>query len=237
VPLAPEQAKKQRSSFCTNHAPFVGARRKSRVLPARASANFASLTGPSGQRQANRFPATNVGSRIPDMSFIRSVLVGACAFALEIASIGAFCQSVKHDDNKWQNRQHQADLLIQRAFKRFALKDFKGSVQLLKEAATIDPNDPSVSRKLCEAYQWTNELDLAEGACERNIKLDPNPLSYNLLGLAFLAKEDYKQAGKVFENGTTANSQVPVVIPCNLLWVLIGSEQYEQTVSSANQLI
>jgi Flp pilus assembly protein TadD len=173
----------------------------------------------------------------PNMSFIRSVLVGGFAFALlEIASIGAFCQSVKHDDNKWQNRQQQADLLIQRAFKRFALKDFKGSVQLLKEAATIDPNDPSVSRKLCEAYQWTNELDLAEGACQRSIKLDPNPLSYNLLGLVFLAKQDYKQAAKVFEKAT-ADSEVPVVVRYNLLWALLGAEQYEQAVASAKQII
>ena len=172
------------------------------------------------------------------MLFIRSVLIGGLAFALlEIAPIGASCQSDKPGDNTWQNRRQQADSLIQRAFKRFVLQDFTGNVQLLKEAATKDPNDPSVSRELCEAYQWTNELDLAEGACQRSIKLDPNPLSYNLLGLVFLAKEDYKQAAKVFEKATTANSQVPVVIRYNLLWALLGANQYEQAVSSAKQLI
>jgi Flp pilus assembly protein TadD len=153
-----------------------------------------------------------------------------------IASITASCQSPKHDDNGSQSKRQQADSLIQKALERFGAEDFKGNVQLLKEAATIDPTNPRVWWKLCEAYQLTDEMNLAIGACQHNIKLDPSPLSYNSLGLVYLAQKDYQQAAVAFEKATT-DSEVPFIVLENYLWSLFGSKRFEKAVPSAKRLV
>jgi Tfp pilus assembly protein PilF len=170
------------------------------------------------------------------MSFTRLLVVGFASAVFGLASIAAFCQSPKHDDGGSQSKRQQADSLIQKALERFGAEDFKGNVQLLKEAATIDPTNPRVWWKLCEAYQLTDELNLAIEACQHNIKLDPGGLSYNSLGLVYLAQKDYAQAAKAFEKAT-ADSEVPPIVHQNLLWALFGSKQYGQAVLSAKRLI
>lgn len=171
------------------------------------------------------------------MSLTRSLLVGLASTAFAIGSLVAFCQSTKRDGNapSTESKRQQADALIQKALERFAAEDFKGNVQLLKEAAAIDPTNPRVWWKLCEAYQLTDEMTLAIQACQQNIKLDPSPLSYNSVGLVYLAQKDYEQAAKAFEKAT-ADAE-PAIIHQNLLWALFGSKQYEKAVSSAKRLI
>lgn len=146
----------------------------------------------------------------------RSLLTGFVLTIVGIASIGAACQSPKHDAESPQSKRQQADSLIQKALERFAAEDFKGNVQLLKQAATIDPTNPRVWWKLCEAYQLTDEMNLAIESCQHNIKLDPSPLSHNSLGLVYLAQKDYQQAAVAFEKATT-DSEVPFMVLENYL--------------------
>jgi Tfp pilus assembly protein PilF len=171
------------------------------------------------------------------MSLTRSLLVGFASTAFAMAPLVALCQSNKCDGNapSSETKRQQADALIRKALERFATEDFKGNVQLLKEAAAIDPTNPRVWWKLCEAYQLTDEMPLAIQACQQNLKLDPSPLPYNSLGLVYLAQKDYEQAAKAFEKATT--DPEPAIIHQNLLWALLGSKQYEKAVPSAKGLI
>jgi len=131
---------------------------------------------------------------------------------------------------------NQADALIQKALERFAAEDFKGNVQLLKEAATIDPTNPRVWWKLCEAYQLTDEMNLAIDACKRNIEINPDGVSHNSLGLVYLAQKDYAHAVPEFEKAT-ADSATPPIIYQNLVFALTGSKQYEKAALAAERMI
>lgn len=131
--------------------------------------------------------------------------------------------------------RRQADALIGDAGKKLAQDNFKENVRLLKEAATIDPTNPRVWWKLCEGYQLTEELDSAVDACEQEIKINPSDVSYNGLGLVYLAKKDYLHAAEAFGRAAK-DSKIPQV-HSNLVWALLGSEQYEKAVPAAQRMI
>ncbi len=137
------------------------------------------------------------------------------------------CQSTK---------RQQADDLIQKALGKFAQEDFKGNVQLLKQAAAIDPDNPRVWSKLCEAYQLTDEMNLAIDACKHNIEINPDGTSHNSLGLVYLAQKDYPHAQEEFEKATADSSVAPIVYQ-NLVFALTGSKQYEKAAISAERMI
>ncbi len=166
----------------------------------------------------------------------RSILPWFVAGVFGIASTVALCQSPKHQDTTSSSKRDQADALIQKALGRFAAEDFKGNIQLLKEAAAIDPTNPRVWWKLCEAYQLTDEMNLAIDACKHNIEIDPSGLSYNSLGLVYLAQKDYAHAAQEFEKAV-ADSAAPPIIYQNLLFALFGSKQYEKAASFAQRFI
>jgi Tfp pilus assembly protein PilF len=166
----------------------------------------------------------------------RSILTWFVAGVFGIVSTVALCQSPKHQDTTSSSKRDQADALIQKALEKFAAEDFKGNVQLLKEAATIDPMNPRVWWKLCEAYQLTDEMNLAIDACKRNLEINPDGISHNSLGLVYLAQKDYAHAVPEFEKAT-ADSAVPPIIYQNLVFALTGSKQYEKAALSAERMI
>ena len=132
--------------------------------------------------------------------------------------------------------RERADTLIQNAAKKFAIGDFKGNVELLKEAATMDPENPRVWWKLCEGYSLTDELTLAVSACQRNVELNPDGISYNSLGLAFLAQHDFAQATQAFEKAI-ADPKVPPLVYQNLMWAVFGSKQYKKAVAFGRRYV
>jgi tetratricopeptide (TPR) repeat protein len=130
----------------------------------------------------------------------------------------------------------KADDLITDAGKKFAANDLKGNVQLLKDAAGIDPTNPRVWWKLCEGYQFIEELDLAIAACKQNVELHPSGgISYNSLGLAYMAKKDYSKAVEAFETAVVKSPQ-PALYH-NYVWALQSSGQYEKAVTAAERLV
>lgn len=165
----------------------------------------------------------------------RFLLVCFVSATLGIWPIPAFCQSSKNEQTDSAKRQ-EADELIQKALGRFAAEDFKGNVQLLKQAATIDPTNPKVWWKLCEAYQLTDEMSLAIDACKHNIEINPDGISHNSLGLVYLAQKDYAHAQQEFEKAT-ADSSVPPIVYANLVFALSGSKQYEKAAIAAERMI
>jgi tetratricopeptide (TPR) repeat protein len=132
-------------------------------------------------------------------------------------------------------KRDQADWLISEAGKKLAEGSDKENVRLLKEAAQLDPSNRRVWWKLCEGYQLTKELDLAVSACKWNIEIDHSGLSYNSLGLVYLAKKDYLQASNAFD-AAAKDSQDPGIHK-NLVWALVGSRQYQKAISAAQRMV
>ncbi len=131
-------------------------------------------------------------------------------------------------------KRDQADRLISKAGEKLAEGNDKENVSLLKDAAQLDPSNRRVWWKLCEGYQFTGELDLAVSACKRNIEINPSGISYNSLGLVYLAQKDYLQASTAFEIAAKG-SQIPG-IHGNLVWALAGSGQYQKAISAAQRM-
>jgi tetratricopeptide (TPR) repeat protein len=106
---------------------------------------------------------------------------------------------------------------------------------LLKQAADTDPNNRKVWWKLYEAYQLTEEMDLALTACKQELSLHPSSSSHNGLGLVYLAKKDYVQAASEFEKAA-ADSDVSQ-IHSNYVWALLESKQYKRAIPAAQRLV
>lgn len=127
----------------------------------------------------------------------------------------------------------RADDLIRKAEKA---SDPRDKVQLLANAARIDPTNPNVWWKLCEGYQDTNELELATAACKQSIHLHPNDgLSYNSLGLACMANKDYARAADAFETAVAKSPQPDLY--GNYVWALRSSGQYEKAVTISERMV
>jgi tetratricopeptide (TPR) repeat protein len=129
----------------------------------------------------------------------------------------------------------KADDLIGEAGKKFAASDFKGNVQLLSEAARIDPRNPRVWWKLCEGYQLTEEFDLAIAACHRNVDLRGDAIDYNSLGLAYMAKRDYPNAALAFEKSVKQSPDR--IFYRNFVWSLESAHQYEKAVPAVERWV
>jgi tetratricopeptide (TPR) repeat protein len=132
------------------------------------------------------------------------------------------------------NREH-ADELIKNAQRKFAESNYKDNVRLLKEASAIDPTNPRVWWKLCEAYQLTEEFDLAVAACKREIEIDPGGLSYNSLGLAYTPKKDYPNAVTAFERAVKDSPKPGVYL--NLVGALQSLQQYDKATAAAQRMV
>lgn len=135
---------------------------------------------------------------------------------------------------KWH--RVRADRLITEAGKKYAANDLRGNVQLLTDAAGIDPTNPRVWWKLCEGYQSTEELDLAIAACKQDVELHPTDgTSYNSLGLAYMAKKDYAKAVEAF--GMAVGKSPQPTLYSNYVWALRSSGEYEKAVTAAERLV
>jgi Tfp pilus assembly protein PilF len=159
--------------------------------------------------------------------FLRSFLTSA--FVLIVAASSG-CQ-ISNTDSK----NEAAETLIRQAAASFAAGDFRKNADLLKQAADTDSNNRKVWWKLCEAYQLTNELDLAVKACKQELSLRPSSSSHNGLGLVYLAKKDWPQAAFEFEKaaGDSNISQ----IHSNYVWALLESKQFERAIPAAQRLV
>lgn len=134
---------------------------------------------------------------------------------------------------KWNRAR--ADDLISEAGKKFAESDFKGNIQLLSKAAKIDSRNPRVWWKLCEGYQLTEDFDLAIAACRRNIAVHADAISYNSLGLAYMAKRDYANAASAFEESVKQSPSG--IFYRNLVWSLESGHQYGKAVPAAQRWV
>ncbi|HKW62887.1 MAG TPA: hypothetical protein VJN89_10105 [Candidatus Acidoferrum sp.] len=132
-------------------------------------------------------------------------------------------------------RREIADTLISDAGSKMRNSDDRGNVDRLKEASLADPVHPQVWRKLCEGYQLVEELDQALDACQQNIKVNPDGLSYNSLGLVYMARKDYVHASQAFQVAAQASGSPQV--HSNLVWTLLASGQYERGVPEIEKLI
>jgi tetratricopeptide (TPR) repeat protein len=132
------------------------------------------------------------------------------------------------------SKRDEADGLIWEAGQKLSEGKDKENIRLLEEASQLDPTNPRVWWKLCEGYQFTEELDLAVAACKRDVELHHSPLSYNSLGLAYLAQKNYSEAARSFEKAVQG-SQDPNIHK-NLVWALLGSGQYETALLAAQRL-
>jgi tetratricopeptide (TPR) repeat protein len=107
----------------------------------------------------------------------------------------------------------KAEALIAEAWKSFLAEDFRRDVDLLKEAAAIDPTNKSVWYQLCQAYEHTREPELAQKACERDVALNQSASSYNSLGLILLEEKDYSHAAPAFEKAAAlAGNKTPSAV-------------------------
>jgi Tfp pilus assembly protein PilF len=147
--------------------------------------------------------------------------------------VSSGCSQASNPENG-SNRE-RAEALIQRAGQSFAGGDFRKNVDLLKEAAAIDPQNVKVWWKLCEAYQVTEELDLAVKACEQRLTLDPSHIAHNSLGLVYLAKKDYAKAASEFERAAANTDDTSFY--SNYVWSLLCSKQYAKAVPAALRLL
>jgi Flp pilus assembly protein TadD len=110
---------------------------------------------------------------------------------------------------------------------------YRENVQLLREAADIDPTNPQVWGRLCDGYRNTDEFDLAVVACRRQIEIHPSGLDYNSLGIAYMGKKDYANAVTAFE---TAVKDFPdPAVYGNLVWALQSSQQYDKAIRAAQR--
>jgi len=132
------------------------------------------------------------------------------------------------------SKRDEADGLIWEAGQELSKGNDKENIRLLKEAAQLDPTNPKVWWKLCEGYQFTDELELGVAACKRDIELHHSPLSYNSLGLAYLAQRNYPEAAKTFEKAVQGSPDPS--IHKNLVWALLSSGQYEKALLAAQRL-
>ena len=73
----------------------------------------------------------------------------------------AFVLVVSASCGSQTSKRETSETLIRQAAASFAAGDFQKNADLLSQAAGTDPHNPKVWWKLCEAYQLTEELDLA----------------------------------------------------------------------------
>ena len=163
--------------------------------------------------------------------FVRSLVTSSLTLIWIVAGSSG-CQTFNASAN---SKRETAETLIRQAAASFAVGDFQKNANLLKRAAETDPNNGKVWWKLCEAYQLTEELDLAVKACKQELSLHPSSSSHNGLGLVYLAKKDYPQAAFEFEKAA-ADSDISV-IHSNYVWALLESKQYERAIPAAQSLI
>ena len=129
----------------------------------------------------------------------------------------------------------RANELIAKADKKISVGDFKADVQLLKAAADIDPTNPRVWWKLCEGYELVEELDRAIAACQRQIQVNPDGISYDSLAGAYEAKKDYPDAIATYERAIKISQDREIYD--NFVWALLRAEQYKRAISALQHSI
>ena len=133
------------------------------------------------------------------------------------------------------SQAHECEALIEEAREQFGKGDFRKNADLLAKATSLDPQNGKAWSRLCEAYQLTEELDLAVAACQKRIALGSSDIAFNSLGLVYLAKRDYANAATAFEKA--AKGSKTSAIHHNFVWALIGAQQYEKAIPAAKRLI
>lgn len=132
-------------------------------------------------------------------------------------------------------QEWRADSLINDAHQSNDAKDYRKSIDTLKQAAALAPKYPQVWYELCVTYQYAGEYDLAIQSCQRQVDLNPTAESYAALGWAYWPKHDYAHAASVFQLAV-AKSDDPI-IQDHYLWSLLGAKQYDKAVPAAERLI
>jgi tetratricopeptide (TPR) repeat protein len=158
-------------------------------------------------------------------------LIPLCLTLLLAATLaGCDMSGVANSINQWR-----ADLLISNAHERRDAKDYRKSVDLLKQAASIAPKYPEVWYELCVAYEYTNEYDLAVQSCQQQVNLNPSAVSYNSLGMAYWDTKDYDKAATAFEQAVAKEDFY--VFRDHYVWSLLISQQYEKAIPASRRLI
>jgi tetratricopeptide (TPR) repeat protein len=131
--------------------------------------------------------------------------------------------------------QAKSEALMRESDESISVSDYKKNLAIMKNAAAVDPENPQVWAKLCEAYGLTGEIDSAIKACEHRITLDPTESPYNSLGLTYEEKKDYASAASAFEKATSHSANA--AIQWNFVWALLCSKQYEKAVPAGQRLL
>jgi Flp pilus assembly protein TadD len=126
--------------------------------------------------------------------------------------------------------------LIRKSRASFAAGDYKKTADILNEAASTDPENPDVWWRLCSAYRFAGEFDLALKACKRQVQLLPHDWkSYRDLGYVYLGKTDFAQAAAAFGEATLLSSDFEL----HDFYVrsLLASKQYDKAIPAAQRLL
>ncbi|MGD0941622.1 MAG: tetratricopeptide repeat protein [Terracidiphilus sp.] len=162
-------------------------------------------------------------ARFHPLSFSASLLLSVLLSGCDFTSIG---NSIE---------EGRANLLISKAHESRDAKDYRQSVDTLKQAASLAPKYARVWYELCNAYAYTGEYDLAIQACQQNVSLEPTAGNYNFLGWSYWPRHDYVKAASVFELAI-AKSDDPIYQD-HYLWSLLGAKEYDKAIPVAQRLI
>lgn len=177
----------------------------------------------------------NVGPRwdmlpnMPKLARFYSIFLGA---SLLLSALLSGCDFAKIGNSINKDR---ANLLISRARESGDAKNYRQSIDTLKQAASLAPKYSRVWYELCNAYGYTAEYDSAIQACQQNVSLEPTAANYNFLGWSYWPKHDYVHAASVFELAV-AKSDDPIYQD-HYLWSLLGAKEYDKAIPAAQRLI
>jgi tetratricopeptide (TPR) repeat protein len=103
-------------------------------------------------------------------------------------------------------------LIAERAFHDIQSGDFKSARKLLRAGVQQFPKDVELWNLLGIAETELNDPDLAQGAFERGLRLDPQSISlHENLGLLFYRRGDYETASKSLSQAVALGSSNPGV--------------------------
>ncbi len=137
------------------------------------------------------------------------------------------------------NRLHPIDLfyrfnsqeaksLADKALKARNKKEYYHSIYLLKQAKSIDTDNPTLYFGLSEIYVFINELELAKNELDTAINLDDkNPIFYNNRGILYNRLSENGNAVIDFRKAIEIDS-TQYFYYCNLASVFIETMEYDE---------
>jgi len=92
----------------------------------------------------------------------------------------------------WQSRVAAQDPPMDAAKQSYEMGDYNKAIEILKSAATKEPNNGAIQLLLTRAYLESNQIENAVNSAEKAVAIDPkNSFYHQWLGEAYGAKADH----------------------------------------------